>query len=274
MWPSCLSDQSSRSFLCREKSMVLPALKAHNKSDGQQVSWRLRGETVRPRTVVVVGITTESSFPTVKVCCALRDFSTPGAFSSLAVLKLPARPLGLGTRAEQAESGPSPHPEPLAELGQQAASASCYFIHQPRPCTDPQGSRHPHPPAPRSCAHGSRPSLGGSLPTQPASADPGAAATPGCPPPPGPRPRPAHPRAGPMEGPGSCPLTRAPQQAHCSQGRAGRQPHPALGSVSLGRVLPRRHPIPGGWGWRGAARLALPPPPRSSGGHLRGWAGL
>ena len=35
-----------------------------------------------------VGITVESISPTVKVCCGLRDCSTPLAFSSLAVLKL------------------------------------------------------------------------------------------------------------------------------------------------------------------------------------------
>lgn len=57
----------------------------------------------------------------------------------------PARPLSRAPGLSKQSQGPAPTRRPRAELGQQAGFASCYFIHRPRPCTDPQGSRHPHP---------------------------------------------------------------------------------------------------------------------------------
>lgn len=87
-----------------------------------------------------------------------------------------------GTGAEQAESGPSPHPAPAGRAGSAGSLGQLLFHPPATPLHRPSRLQAPPPSGPGNCPHGSWPSPGRPLPTQPASADPQAAATPGRPP--------------------------------------------------------------------------------------------
>lgn len=87
-----------------------------------------------------------------------------------------------GTGAEQAESGPSPHPAPAGRAGSAGSLRQLLFHPPATPLHRPSRLQAPPPSGPGNCPHGSWPSPGRPLPTQPASADPQAAATPGRPP--------------------------------------------------------------------------------------------